>query len=86
MNRLIDRREFSPLKSDQNGIEILFRGQFSEIILRLKSDQNGIEMNDIIQIFDVVFLLKSDQNGIEIDLAGKLRDRENQVKIRPKWD
>ena len=32
------------LKSDQNGVEILFRFQPQAFAIQLKSDQNGVEM------------------------------------------
>ncbi len=57
------------LKSDQNGIEMVFVYVHPSLDGGLKSDQNGIEIE--LKSGYVYFLpeLKSDQNGIEIKIV-----------------
>ena len=54
------------LKSDQNGIEIIYHLFIFLYIKKLKSDQNGIEIIIGFMIGILYAELKSDQNGIEI--------------------
>ena len=59
----------SPLKSDQNGVEIREVGRKLIKERKLKSDQNGVEID--VQLYRIYcnIALKSDQNGVEIVAA-----------------
>ena len=72
----------SSLKSDQNGIEMMWVPDVGS----LKSDQNGIEIHYFLKYLLYDLRLKSDQNGIEIRVYTSGIYFVLRVKIRPKWD
>ena len=63
---MMSMKSMTPLKSDQNGIEIEGMAQIRANTAQLKSDQNGIEIEKIEDYEKYFRELKSDQNGIEM--------------------